>query len=112
MISIVFEFDDGKGNSSGIGNKVFVYYGPDEGLKQMREIKSGGGYLSFDAYQAHFGLGSYDTVDRLEMHWSTGQKSVLRGKFQSGHRCRIVRTVKGEGQEFSEAADLPRLHAE
>ena len=86
--SLSFSFLDEKGNSFGIGNKIYVYY---EGHKQMREIKSGGGFLSFDDSIAHFGLGAYDKVDKIIIEWSTGEKSVVEKEFKAGHRYIIER---------------------
>jgi hypothetical protein len=57
----------------------------------MREIKSGGGYLSFDEPLAHFGLGKSTAVDRVEIRWSTGERTAIEGPFDSGHRYTIKR---------------------
>jgi len=72
---LIFEFRDEVGNTFGIGNKVYIYYG--EQRHQVREIKSGSGYLSFDAPYAHFGLGTHDRVDKIEISWSTGERTVI-----------------------------------
>ena len=34
---------------------------------QMREIKTGGGFHSYDAPIAHFGLGKYKTIHQIEI---------------------------------------------
>jgi len=75
--SITFEFRDKKGNFFGMGNKTYIYYGKDSERHQVRQIKSGGGFLSFDSPIAHFGLGKYDRVNKIEIIWSTGEKTTL-----------------------------------
>ncbi len=89
--AIVFEFQDFRGNRFGIGNKVFIHYGVDESQHQIREIKAGGGFMSFDAARAHFGLGGNESVTRVDIHWSTGEKTTLQGELSAGARYRITR---------------------
>ena len=57
----------------------------------MREIQAGGGFLSFDPFVAHFGLGDSDRVRRVEVQWSTGERSRLAGDFSAGARYVIER---------------------
>ncbi|NCF73924.1 MAG: hypothetical protein GWP67_10520 [Gammaproteobacteria bacterium] len=83
--SIAFELKDAVGNRDGIGTKFVIHYGPDGDRHQLRELKASGGYLSFDEPIAHFGLGEYDSVDRLEIRWSTGGETVIQGPFDAGH---------------------------
>jgi hypothetical protein len=90
--SIVFAVQDEIGNRDGIGSQLTIHYGPDGKLHQMREIKSGGGYLSFDEPLTHFGLGKSLAVDRVEVRWSTGEQTTLQGPFDAGHRYTIRRS--------------------
>jgi hypothetical protein len=90
--SIAFEIRDYQGNSQGIGAKIFIYYG--EGKHQYREILLSGGYKSYDESIAFFGLGDHQKVDRVEIHWSTGEKMEFNQPFESGHRYRIIRNDK------------------
>lgn len=91
--AIVFEFNDEAGNVYGVGNKVIIHYGDEQSRRQVRELKAGGGYLSFDSYRVHFGLGSYESVGRVDVYWSTGETSTLRGDFRAGHTYRIGRSA-------------------
>ena len=91
--AITFEFRDNKGNYFGIGNKVFIYYGDNDERHQVREIKSGGGFLSFDAPIAHFGLGKYDKVNKVEVVWSTGEKTILDKEFFGNRKYVITRGI-------------------
>ena len=90
---IIFELDDHKGNRTGIGSRIIIHYGKNGSKHQVREIKASGGFVSYDAPRAHFGLGSYDTVTRVEVIWSTGEKTELNGEFKAGHKYEIERSV-------------------
>jgi hypothetical protein len=85
------QLSDEKGNSFGIGSKIVIHYGDGAGKKQFREIKASGGFLSFDAAIAHFGLSKYNSVDSIEVFWSTGERTELTGPFPANHRYRITR---------------------
>ena len=89
--SITFEFRDNKGNHFGIGNKIYIYYGENSERHQVREIKSGGGFLSFDSPILHFGLGKYDIVNRIEIVWSTGEKTTIDKEFVANKKYVISR---------------------
>jgi uncharacterized membrane protein YraQ (UPF0718 family) len=89
---IIFELDDHKGNRTGIGSRIIIHYGENGDKHQIREIKASGGFLSFDAPRAHFGLGKYSLVSRVEVIWSTGEKTELSGEFKAGHKYRIERS--------------------
>ena len=92
--SITFEFRDHQGNHFGIGNKIYIYYGESSERHQVRQIKSGGGFLSFDSPIAHFGLGEYDRVKKLEIIWSTGEKTTLDKEFLANDKYIIKRNLK------------------
>ena len=89
--SIVFQLRDEVGNRDGIGTTFTIHYGADGERHQMRELKASGGYLSFDEPIAHFGLGEYDNVDRLEIRWSTGGETIIPGPFEAGHLYSLER---------------------
>src|SRR5262249_41435014 len=88
---IAFELRDHVGNRSGIGSKIIVHYAEKH---QMREIQASGGFVSFDAPIAYFGLGDATRVDRVEIRWSTGERTELQGDFPAGARY-IVRRPRG-----------------
>ena len=64
---------------------LIIRYGPDGTRHQMREIKTGGGFHSYDAPVAHFGLGEYETIYQIEITWSTGETSILKHNFPANH---------------------------
>ena len=87
--SIDFELRDQAGNSFGIGSKIIIHYG--DGDHQMREIQAGGGFISFDPAIAHFGLGHFEKVEQVDIVWSTGEQSEIRGDFAAGAKYIITR---------------------
>ena len=94
--SIAFQLRDEVGNRDGIGTKFTIHYGPDAERHQLRELKASGGYLSFDEPLAHFGLGDYDSIERLEIDWSTGGTTVVQGPFEAGHLYSIQRSTQSQ----------------
>ena len=90
--AVSFDVRDLLGNRYGIGTQLILHYGEGEAQHQIREIKAGGGYLSFDEAVAHFGLGAVDHFSRLEIYWSTGEHTELRGNFPADTRYRIERS--------------------
>jgi uncharacterized membrane protein YraQ (UPF0718 family) len=91
---ITFEFRDQKGNAFGIGNKVYVHYGPGGERHQVREIKASSGFLSFDAPYAHFGLGPHRQVERVEIVWSTGERTVIDKPLEANRKYVIHRDCR------------------
>ena len=57
------------GNRDGLGARVAVRAG---GNWQVREIRSGGSYLSQHDLRAHFGLGAASVADEVEVRWPGG----------------------------------------
>ncbi len=87
--AIAFELRDTIGNRSGIGSTITIYYSTDR--HQMRTLQASGGYLSFDAPVMHFGLGEFEQIDGIVIHWSTGEISTLENAFVSGAKYIISR---------------------
>jgi uncharacterized membrane protein YraQ (UPF0718 family) len=85
------ELRDHRGNRFGVGSKVRIELDVPGRPRQMREIRAGGGYLSFDAPIAHFGVGDVERIKAIEVEWSTGQADRYEGPFDAGHRYVIER---------------------
>jgi uncharacterized membrane protein YraQ (UPF0718 family) len=94
---IAFELRDAIGNRSGIGSRLVIRYGPDGARQQMRELQMSGGFGSFDAPLVYFGLGDFAGVEQVEITWSTGERSELRGDFRAGSRYIISRKAVAGG---------------
>jgi hypothetical protein len=89
--SIIFKLQDHRGNRFGIGSKLVIHYGPDNKYHQIRELKAGGGYISFDAPSLHFGLGKHDKVNKIEVFWSTGEHQIIDQSFKAGRSYQLER---------------------
>ena len=74
---VLLQLIGSKSNRSAIGAKVRLTAG---GTTQTEEVRSGGGYISQSDLRLHFGLGSAERVDKLEIFWPSGlreQKTAL-----------------------------------
>ena len=89
--AIAVAWRDHRGNHFGVGSKITISYGVDGTKHQLREIKSGGGFISFDAPVAYFGLGQDKKVTQIKVAWSTGEETVLDGHFEAGVKYIIKR---------------------
>jgi len=61
-------------NRDGVGSRVTVSAGD---LTQIAEVHSGRAYQSHFGSRLHFGLGTHDRVDRIEVRWIGGGTDVL-----------------------------------
>lgn len=86
-----FEIRDFRGNRFGIGTVLTAHLA--DGALQVREIKASGGFQSFDPPEVRFGLGARKEIARLNIRWSTGEKTRLEGPFRAGVRYRITRGI-------------------
>lgn len=89
--SVVFKLQDGKGNRFCIGCRVIIHYGPQGKRHQVREIKASGGYRSFDAPRAHFGLGANYDIKKVEVRWSDGTQTLIENSFPANREYIIRR---------------------
>jgi hypothetical protein len=63
-------------NHSAIGARVRIYAG---GTMQTRQLAGSGGYMSQDALEALFGLGSYNGSVTVEVTWPSGVVDTVTG---------------------------------
>jgi hypothetical protein len=63
-------------NRNGIGTRIRVSAG---GKDQVQELRGGSSYLSHPERVAHFGLGTAERVDRIEVRWPSGAVDVVAG---------------------------------
>jgi enediyne biosynthesis protein E4 len=71
---IGFELAGTKSNRLALNARVKTVAGD---LVQVDEVRSGGSYLSQNDLRIHFGLGSHDHVDRVEILWPSGKTEIL-----------------------------------
>jgi hypothetical protein len=74
-----------------VGARIIVEAG---GQKQTRFIKGGGSYLTSSDSRQRFGLGEHDRVDRVTVHWPSGEPAVQQ--FTGLAVDRYWRLVQGE----------------
>ncbi|MCY2968747.1 MAG: ASPIC/UnbV domain-containing protein [Planctomycetota bacterium] len=65
-----------KANRDGLGAKVQVTTG---GLTQTQVYDGQSGYMSQSAFPLYFGLGTAESVNRIEVTWPGGKVQVLEG---------------------------------
>ena len=80
-------------NRNGIGARVIAV---SEDMQQMREILGGLG-LYQDEMVAHFGLGQRTQVERLEIHWPSGQVEI----FRDIPADQKIRVMEGNGEYYA-----------
>ncbi len=73
---IGFRLRAASGNPDAIGARVEVDAG---GRTQVREVRSGGSYLSHNDMRLHFGLGDAERVDAVRIRWPGGRTETREG---------------------------------
>jgi hypothetical protein len=71
---ISFELAGTKSNRLALNARVKAVAGD---LVQVDEVRSGGSYLSQNDLRIHFGLGSHDRLDRVDILWPSGKTETL-----------------------------------
>ena len=69
----------GKSPRDAVGATVYLTLG---GMRQRRDVISGGSFASSNDQRLHFGLGESSSVDQVEIHWP--DKMVQRLKLPAG----------------------------
>ncbi len=64
-----------KSNKAAIGARVYV---TADDLKQMKEVRGGGSYLSQNDLRLHFGLGNHRKISTIEIDWPSGTRQTFR----------------------------------
>ena len=88
--SITFEILDQAGNKFGVGSKIYISTKPTGQYDQMREIKTSGGFHSFDMPRAHFGLGASASVSRIKLVTLQGREVEFQGTFPANMHYRFT----------------------
>ena len=74
--SLNIKFKSGSKNTFGIGNKVYVH---QNGRVQMFENYTTRGYLSAVSPEIHIGIGNHQTIDSMQVVWSSGAYQTFKG---------------------------------
>lgn len=89
--SVTFLLRQNGRNSRAIGAKITIHYGEDAGLRQRKELKMSGGFMSFDNAVIHFGLGGHDHIDAFTVTWPDGEEAVFDNPLAAGRFYRVRR---------------------
>ncbi len=87
---IGFELAGTKSNRLALNARLKAVAGD---LVQVDEVRSGGSYLSQNDLRIHFGLGSHDRLDRVDILWPSGKTETLSNLAAD----RIYAIKEGEG---------------
>ena len=90
--AISFKITDKIGNRFGVGARIVIRFGKNGEYQQVREIQAGGGFQSFDAPVAHFGLGTEEQIDSAIIFWPDGSSSSINEVLMAGATYHITRT--------------------
>jgi hypothetical protein len=77
-------------NRMAIGARVKIVAG---GMTQTDEVRSGGSYISQSDFRLHFGLGSAEKIESLEVRWPSGKVET----FKNLTADRFYSLLEGEG---------------
>lgn len=86
---IGFELIDHIGNRDAIGAVITLE--DATGRVQSRELQLGGGFMSFDAPRAQFGLGNLGEATQARIRWPDGGETLIEGPLPQGALYRVVR---------------------
>ena len=87
---VVFRLVGSRSNRMAIGARLTVSAG---GMKQVEEVRAGGGYNSCNDTRLHFGLGQATVISSVEVRWPGG----LRQTFQNVAPDALHEIREGEG---------------
>jgi hypothetical protein len=71
---VLFKLIGTKSNRAAIGARVTIR---SAGVKQLSEVRGGGGYLSQNDLRLHFGLGAAKKMESVEIRWPSGKVETL-----------------------------------
>jgi enediyne biosynthesis protein E4 len=84
-----------RSNRDGVGAHVRVTAG---GCTQLAEVHSGRGYQSHFGTRLHFGLGTADRVQRIEVRWIGGGVDLIENV--AANQKLVITEVLGSGLDF------------
>jgi hypothetical protein len=74
---LILKLTGTRSNRSGIGTRVRVRTG---NRGQLKEVRSGGSYLSQSDLRLHFGLGAATVASEIEVVWPSGVRQTLKNE--------------------------------
>jgi len=73
---IEIQLEGRRSNRSGLGAQLRLV---TDSTVQIREVGAQGSYLSQNSIVQHFGLGSHETIDTVQVSWPSGATQILTG---------------------------------
>jgi hypothetical protein len=80
--AIAFALKFPQGNTFGLGARVTIE--DEAGGRQIREVKAGGGFQSFDAPRVYFGLGDKTVIKRVWISYRGHHHELKVGELKAG----------------------------
>jgi len=87
---VLFRLIGTKSNRAAIGARITI---TTTRMKQIDEVRGGGGYLSSSDQRLHFGLGLESTIKKIKIDWPSGQ----RDEFNNVPADAIYTIMEGKG---------------
>jgi hypothetical protein len=100
---LIVALEGQRGEPNPIGARVTVVAG---GRVQRRDVASGDSYMSTHDPRPHFGLGNLDLVDRVEVQWPDGTRTV-----RTSVRARQILRLSQSRREPPSAGSRPGLES-
>jgi enediyne biosynthesis protein E4 len=97
---VLFKLVGTKGNKAAIGARVTVKTGSET---QIDEVRGGSSYISQNDLRLHFGLGSSESMNEVDVRWPNGATEVLKNVAAD-----FIYTVD-EGEGIKQKLPLPSL---
>ena len=88
------QLEGGAPNTAAIGARVLLTAG---GVTQTRMVHAGTGYLAGNPFELHFGLGTNEQVDQIEITWPDGTTQT-HGPLFADSRIVVVQGESGVAQ--------------
>ena len=90
-----------------IGARVKIVAG---GMTQTDEVRSGGSYISQSDFRLHFGVGSAEKIESVEVRWPSGKVET----FKNLAADRFYALLEGEGvvpaERIRPVSHIPRCN--
>ena len=91
-------------NRDAVGTRVILETA--DGLRQLGEVRNGGGLGAGHELALHFGLGKHDAVVQLLIRWPDGHEQSF-SNITANRRVRLVYPVDGSAEATQQAALYP-----
>lgn len=72
---IDFDLEGTRSNRDAIGAQVRVFW---SGQQQLQQISGGSGFCAQNQHRLHFGLGTTQKVDKVEIRWPSGKTQTIQ----------------------------------